>query len=201
VGAAAARRFLHALAGLAYPEVAAAFQESRNSPPRVATNPNYQTEGNTMPTTKATPVHKEATAMLRADHKLVSELFEQYEKSRSPAKKKELVTQICKELTVHAQVEEEIFYPAVKAALKDHELIPEASVEHATLKDLIAQVEGLEPDGEMFDAKIKVMSEYVKHHVKEEQNEIFPKARATQLDMTELGAQISARKQELMAAA
>jgi len=154
-----------------------------------------------MPTTKATPVHKEATAMLRADHKLVSELFEQYEKSRSPAKKKELVTQICKELTVHAQVEEEIFYPAVKAALKDHELIPEASVEHATLKDLIAQVEGLEPDGEMFDAKIKVMSEYVKHHVKEEQNEIFPKARATRLDMTELGAQISARKQELMAAA
>ena len=154
-----------------------------------------------MPTTKASPAHKEATAMLRADHKLVSELFEQYEKSRSPAKKKELVAQICKELTVHAQVEEEIFYPAVKAALKDHELIPEASVEHATLKDLIAQVEGLEPDGEMFDAKIKVMSEYVKHHVKEEQNEIFPKARATQLDMTELGAQISARKQELMAAA
>jgi hemerythrin superfamily protein len=154
-----------------------------------------------MPTTKASPVHKEATAMLRADHKLVSELFEQYEKSRSPARKKELVAQICKELTVHAQVEEEIFYPAVKAALKDHELIPEASVEHATLKDLIAQVEGLEPDGEMFDAKIKVMSEYVKHHVKEEQNEIFPKARATRLDMVELGAQIDARKQELMAAA
>lgn len=137
--------------------------------------------------------------MLRADHKLVSDLFEQYEKSRSTAKKKEIVTQICKELTVHAQVEEEIFYPAVKAALKDHELIPEANVEHATLKDLIAQVEGLEPDGEMYDARIKVMSEYVKHHVKEEQNEIFPKARATQLDMTELGEQISARKQELMA--
>ena len=152
-----------------------------------------------MPTTKTSPAKKEATAMLRADHKLVSELFEQYEKSRSTAKKKELVAQICKELTVHAQVEEEIFYPAVKAALKDHELIPEANVEHATLKDLIAQVEGLEPDGEMFDAKIKVMSEYVKHHVKEEQNEIFPKARATKLDMTELGEQISARKQELMA--
>ena len=80
-------------------------------------------------------------------------------------------------------------------------MIPEASVEHATLKDKIAQVEGLEPDGEMFDAKIKVMSEYVKHHVKEEQNEIFPKARATRLDMVELGAQIDARKQELMAAA
>jgi uncharacterized protein (UPF0335 family) len=90
--------------------------------------------------------------------------------------------------------------PPCKAALKDHELIPEATVEHATLKDLIAQVEGLEPDGEMFDAKIKVMSEYVKHHVKEEQNEIFPKARATSLDMTELGDQIMARKQELMGA-
>lgn len=143
---------------------------------------------------------KEATALLRADHKLVSDLFEQYEKSRSTSKKKDLVAQICKELTVHAQVEEEIFYPAVKAALKDHELIPEANVEHATLKDLIAQVEGIEPDGEMFDAKIKVMSEYVKHHVKEEQNEIFPKARATSLDMTELGGQITARKQELMSA-
>jgi hypothetical protein len=150
--------------------------------------------------TAKAPVHREATAMLRADHKLVSDLFEQYEKSRSTDRKKELVAQICKELTVHAQVEEEIFYPAVKAALQDHELIPEANVEHATLKDLIAQVEGLEPDGEMFDAKIKVMSEYVKHHVKEEQNEIFPKARATQLDMTELGEQITARKQELMSA-
>jgi hemerythrin superfamily protein len=127
------------------------------------------------------PAHKEATALLRADHKLVSDLFEEYEKSRSATKKKELVAQICKELTVHAQVEEEIFYPAVQAALKDHELIPEATVEHATLKDLIAQVEGLEPDGDLFDAKIKVMSEYVKHHVKEEQNEIFPKARATSL--------------------
>lgn len=149
-------------------------------------------------TASRSTAHKEATALLRADHKLVSELFEQYEKSRSPDKKKELVAQICKELTVHAQVEEEIFYPAVQAALDDHELIPEARVEHATLKDLIAQVEGLEPDGEMFDAKIKVMSEYVKHHVKEEQNEIFPKARASSLDMTELGDQITARKQELM---
>ena len=96
-------------------------------------------------------------------------------------------------------MEEEIFYPAVKAALKDKELIPEATVEHGTLKDLIAQVNGVEPDGEMFDAKIKVMSEYVKHHVKEEQNEIFPKARATRLDMLALGAQITARKQELKA--
>jgi hemerythrin superfamily protein len=142
---------------------------------------------------------QDATALLRADHKEVSDLFEQYEKTRSQAKKKTLVSEICTALSIHAQVEEEIFYPAVKAALKDHELIPEATVEHATLKELIAQVEDVEPDGEMFDAKIKVLSEYVKHHVKEEQNEMFPKAKATGLDMMDLGGQIATRKTELMA--
>lgn len=143
---------------------------------------------------------QEATALLRADHKLVSGLFEEYESARSTSKKKELVEKICLELGVHAQIEEEIFYPAVKIALKDKELIPEASVEHETLKNLIAQVEGKEPDGEMFDAKIKVLSEYVKHHVKEEQNEIFPKAKATKLDMLALGEQLLKRKAELMGA-
>lgn len=142
---------------------------------------------------------RDATALLRADHQAVSKLFGEYEQTRSAAKKKTLVEQICTELTVHAQVEEEIFYPAVKAALKDKELVPEATVEHATLKSLIAQVEGVEPDGEMFDAKIKVMSEYVKHHVKEEQNEMFPKAKsAKKLDLIELGARIEQRKSELM---
>ena len=77
--------------------------------------------------------------------------------------------------------------------------MPEANVEHAALKDLIAQVEGVEPKGEMFDAKIKVLSEYVKHHVKEEQNEMFVKAKASKLDLIELGAQISSRKQEILA--
>jgi len=141
----------------------------------------------------------DAISLLRADHKLVTELFEQFEKSRAPAKKKALVQKICIELAVHAQVEEEIFYPAVKHALKDKELVPEAQVEHETLKSLIAQVEGVEPDGEMYDARVKVMSEYVKHHVKEEQNEMFPKAKKTKLDMQALGEQILARKQELMA--
>jgi hemerythrin superfamily protein len=147
----------------------------------------------------ATAKAQDATALLRADHKLVSGLFAEYDKTRSTPKKKKLVAQICSELSVHAQVEEEIFYPAVKQALKDKELIPEATVEHATLKHLIAQVEGTEPDGEMFDAKIKVMSEYVKHHVKEEQNEIFPKAKATKLDMVALGVSIAERKKVLIA--
>ena len=140
----------------------------------------------------------DAIALLRADHKRVSELFEQYEATRSAAKKKTLVATICQELTVHAQIEEEIFYPAVKAALKDKELVPEAQVEHQSLKDLIAQVKDKEPDGEMFDAKIKVMSEYVKHHVKEEQNEMFVRAKKTRLDLQQLGEQLAARKQELM---
>ena len=151
------------------------------------------------PTRKSSSQPQEATALLRADHKVVSGLFAEYEKARSPVKKQQLVSQICTELTVHAQVEEEIFYPAVKAALKDKELIPEATVEHSTLKELIAQVEGVEPDGEMFDAKIKVLSEYVKHHVKEEHNEIFPKAKASRLDMVELGARLAERKAELLA--
>lgn len=141
---------------------------------------------------------EEATALLRADHVKVSGLFAEYKKARSTSKKKLIVSQICTELSVHAQVEEEIFYPAVKLALKDHELVPEATVEHATLKDLIGQVEGIEPDGEMFDAKIHVLSEYVKHHVKEEHTEIFPKAKATKLDMVELGKKLLDRKTELL---
>jgi hemerythrin superfamily protein len=146
---------------------------------------------------KAAP--QDAIALLKADHKKVSGLFEQFESSRSASRKKTIVAQICLELGVHAQIEEEIFYPAVKAALRDKELVPEATVEHASVKDLIAQVKGVEPDGEMYDAKVKVMSEFVKHHVKEEQNEMFPKAKKTRLDMVALGAQLATRKEELIA--
>lgn len=148
---------------------------------------------------KAAP--KDAIAMLKADHKRVSGLFAEFEKARAATKKKELVHTICTELSVHAQVEEEIFYPAVKAALKDKELIPEAVVEQATMKDLIGQIKGVEPDGEMYDAKVKVLSEYVKHHVKEEHTEMFPKAAQSRLDMIALGAQMAARKSELLSAA
>jgi len=153
-------------------------------------------------TSKPNGVEKqpEAIALLRADHKHVAALFAEYEATGSKAKKKKLVAEICTELSVHSQVEEEIFYPAVQKALKDHELVPEAIVEQSTMKDLIAQVEGKEPDGEMFDAKITVLAEYVKHHVKEEQNEMFPKAKAASLDMMALGAQMAARKAELLAA-
>ena len=164
-----------------------------------------------MPTTRKTPARKtaakktatapakDAVTMLRADHKKVSGLFAEFDKARATTKKRALVAQICAELSVHAQVEEEIFYPAVKAALKDHALIPEAVVEQATMKALIGQVEGVEPDGEMYDAKVKVLAEYVKHHVKEEHTEMFPRAKATRLDLMALGAQMAARKSELLA--
>ena len=150
-------------------------------------------------TAKKSVAPMEATAMLRADHKKVAGLFDAFEKTKSAARKKKIVSEICMELTVHATLEEEIFYPAVKAALKDHELVPEATVEHGSVKDLIAQVKDVEPDGEMYDARVKVMGEFVKHHVKEEQNEMFPKAKKTKLDMIALGAQMAARKAELMA--
>ena len=144
---------------------------------------------------------KDAIALLKADHEAVSQLFAEYEKTRSVPNKKALVAEICTALSVHAQIEEEIFYPAVKTALKDKLLVPEATVEHAGVKDLIAQLKGVEPDGEMYDAKVKVLSEYVKHHVKEEQNEMFPKAKASSLDMAELGVRMTVRKDELLAQA
>ena len=143
---------------------------------------------------------QDATALLRADHKLVAGLFDEFEKTRSNTRKAAIVAKICKELKVHTQIEEEIFYPAFQAALKDHELVPEANVEHGSVKDLIAQVEGVEPGGDEYDARVKVMGEFVKHHVKEEQNEMFPKAKKSKLDLVALGAQMAARKQELMAA-
>jgi hemerythrin superfamily protein len=171
---------------------------------RAQSNTVYQ--GNNMATaTRKTAARtakpQDAIALLKADHKKVGELFEQFQKSKSVARKKKLVEQICTELTVHTEIEEEIFYPAVKAALKDHELVPEANVEHASIKDLIAQVQDVEPEGEMYNARVKVMSEFVKHHVKEEHTEMFPKARKSKLDLVELGAQLAARKKELLKAA
>ncbi|MBC7617967.1 MAG: hemerythrin domain-containing protein [Candidatus Saccharibacteria bacterium] len=158
---------------------------------------------NTTPAKTAQKKPQEATALLRADHELIAQLFSDYESSKSNINNnnnnnnREIVANICKELSVHAQVEEEIFYPVFKKAMREELLVPEATVEHATLNDLIAQ-EGEEPDGEMFDAKIKVLSEYMKHHVKEEQNEMFPKAKASEMDLVEMGVQIAQRKQTLI---
>ena len=143
------------------------------------------------------PDSQNAITLLRADHQKVTDLFENFEKSRATAKKKVIAQEICKELTVHATIEEEIFYPAAKAALDDTEMVPEALVEHDGVKKLIAEIEG-SVEGEMFEARVKVLSELIKHHVKEEQNELFPAVKKTTLDLTELGSQLAARKTELL---
>lgn len=140
--------------------------------------------------------------LLKADHQEVSALFEAYEKlgERAQTKKAQIASKICKALSVHAQIEEEIFYPEVRAELDEPELLDEAEVEHGSIKDLVAEIEhGL--DGEIdgkFDAKVKVVSEWVKHHVKEEQNELFPKVRESDIDLEALGERLKARKDELM---
>ena len=148
----------------------------------------------------------DACSLLDADHRKVKKMFGEYETlTRSKAasagqKRRELANEICLELTVHAQIEEQIFYPALRQAIKSTDLLDEAKVEHATVKDLIAQLESASGVDEMFDAKVKVLGEYIDHHVKEERNEIFPKARSTRgLDLVALRDELAARKEELLA--
>jgi iron-sulfur cluster repair protein YtfE (RIC family) len=161
-----------------------------------------RTTSSTTPTTqKNLPKQKDAIALLIDDHEHVKSLFEQYEGlgERALVTKKKLATQICTELTIHATVEEEIFYPAVRAAgaKEQDELIDEATVEHASAKDLIAQIMEMDAGEDLFDAKVKVLSELIEHHVKEEEEEMFPKARKDGLDLAALGQQMAERKAEL----
>lgn len=149
---------------------------------------------------------KDACDLLDADHKAVKKLFEDYKtlsesRSRSSNKKRELADQICMALTVHALLEEEIFYPAVRGAIKDNPLLNEAVVEHASAKELIAQIREMDESDEMFDAKVLVLGEYIDHHVKEERNEMFPKVRKTRLDLVGMRGELQSRKEELMAEA
>ena len=148
---------------------------------------------------KAAAKRQDVISLLRADHKLVQDLFDKFEKTRSDDRKASLAERICAELTMHARLEEEIFYPAVREAFReaDIDLLDEAQVEHAGAKDLVAQIEASAAGEELFDAKVTVLGEYVKHHVKEEENEMFPKVRKTKLDLQELGERLLRRKAEL----
>jgi len=143
-----------------------------------------------------------ALELLMADHRKVEDLFEQFEqeKDSDEGTRREIAQQICAELTIHAQVEEELLYPWLREQLEDDdmEMVEEAQVEHNTAKDLIAQIEGATDIDEVFNAKVKVLGEYIKHHVQEEENEIFPEVRDQQDELDELGQEISARKGELM---
>ena len=141
----------------------------------------------------------DAIALLKADHRKVEGLFETYENSKSKSVKAKLAQQICMELTVHATIEEEIFYPAVKGQVED-DMLDEAYVEHDGAKMMIGEILAGTPDDDFYDAKVKVLSEEIKHHVKEEEQRdgIFAQAKKAGVDMMELGVQLAARKAELM---
>ena len=154
-----------------------------------------------MPTSKSSKASpQDAIELLTADHKSVKALFQSFEKIKgddnAAEEKAELVQRICAELTIHATIEEEIFYPAVREGIDDEDLMDEADVEHASAKDLIAQLESASPGDDHYDAKVTVLGEMIEHHVKEEEGEMFPKARSA-IDVDEVGAELAARKAEL----
>jgi len=157
-----------------------------------------------MATTRASSRRKtaskaqDAIALLKADHMKVQDLFDQFEKARSESRMQTLATEICTELKIHTTIEEEIFYPAAREAIDDNDLLDEAAVEHQSAKELIAQIEDGSPGDEMWSARVTVLGEYIRHHVKEEQNELFPEVRKAGLDLKELGQQLLERKQQLM---
>ena len=144
----------------------------------------------------------DAVELLTKQHREVEDLFEQFEKltDRAKASKKKIADQICNALIMHTTIEEEILYPAVREALKDgDDMVDEAVVEHASAKDLIAQIQEMDPDDELYDAKVKVLSEMIEHHVEEEEKEMFPKTRKLKLDMEALGQEMKARQEEIEA--
>jgi len=142
---------------------------------------------------------QDAIALLKADHRQVEEWFEQFEKARDGQRKQKLATQICNALKVHTAIEEEIFYPAFLDATEEEDIHHEAIVEHNGAKKLIAEIEEMSPDDDYYDAKVKVLSEMIKHHVKEEEQPggMFAEAKKSELDLAELGQQMAARKMEL----
>jgi hypothetical protein len=140
----------------------------------------------------------DAIAMLKADHQNVDALFKRFENARTESSKRTLVGEICQELKVHTHLEEEIFYPAVREAIGEPLLMDEAEVEHMSAKDLIAQLEEGDLGDKLYEAKVMVLGEYIRHHVKEEHKEIFPKTKKSGIDLKELGARMQERKDALM---
>ena len=141
----------------------------------------------------------DAIKLLKDDHREVKSWFKDYEALEDEGEKQALADKICLALTVHAQIEEEIFYPAARAAIDDDDLLDEAEVEHASAKQLIAEIQAMKAGDRLFDAKVTVLGEYINHHVEEEESEMFPESRDSNLDLKELGAQLASRKAELMA--
>ncbi|HEY6529873.1 MAG TPA: hemerythrin domain-containing protein [Cellvibrionaceae bacterium] len=142
----------------------------------------------------AFPLSTEATSLLRANYKFVAGLFQAYQKTSSAENRKELLMLICQELAIQAQLEIEIFYPAIKRCIKDKTLITQACVKHETIKYLMSELKDKNPDSEVFDAKVKNLGEYAAYYAKQVQNEIFPRARQTKVDMISLGDELLQRR-------
>jgi hypothetical protein len=142
---------------------------------------------------------QDAIALLKDDHRKVEELFEQFEKAKGEGRKQKLALEICTELTIHTILEEEIFYPALEGKV-DEDLLKESFVEHDAAKVMIAEIEAGEPSDEFYDAKVKVLSEEIEHHVEEEEKRkegLFAQARAADVDLDALGTQMIMRKERL----
>ena len=139
---------------------------------------------------------QDACTLLDTDHQKVERLFTEYQSAQNASRKSQLAQEICMELTVHATIEEEIFYPAFRAATRDDKLVEDAQEEHQQAKDLIAEIE----DGDKIDPLMAQLQKAIEHHVKDERTEMFPKARkAAGMDLGALAAQLESRKNELMA--
>ncbi len=145
---------------------------------------------------QARPV--DAVRLLKQDHREAEALFARFEKAEDDVEKQRIADEVCTALTIHAQIEEEIFYPAAYEALDDDDLVDEAEVEHASAKHLIAQIQSSKAGEPLFDAMVKVLGEYVAHHVEEEESELFPECREAGMDLVALGERLAARKAELM---
>jgi len=144
---------------------------------------------------------QDAIDLLKRDHAEVKKAFKEFEKAKykDPQACKNFLASICRDIEMHAAVEEEIFYPAVRARIKDDDLMNEAQVEHNSAKQLMAEIKGLSGDDPMLKAHAQVLAEYIQHHVREEENEMFPKAKRAKLDLVALGQQILERKEQLKA--
>ena len=145
-----------------------------------------------------TTSNTDAIALLEADHREVEDYFDSYKDLTGDAEKKKLADKICLSLKVHTQIEEELFYPPAREKTGDFDLLDEAVVEHMGAKTLIAQIEAMQPGQPLYDAKVKVLGEQVRHHVEEEETELFPEVQDTKIDLKALGAKLAARKAELM---
>jgi hemerythrin superfamily protein len=160
----------------------------------IMTIPRSQTGSSTTKNSSA----PNAIELLMSDHRKVEALFEEFEKSKRDEKRERIVQEICKELTLHADLEESEFYPLVQKTLKDTaDMIDEARVEHSSLRWLIKQLQSADSSSDLYEAKVTVLKEYVQHHVREEEKELFPKVKKSEIDIEELGVTLQNAKPKL----